>query len=192
MIAQAYADDQLVIIPRKSVKEIEIKWGQVWKACRSWETQSNSTYNKGKTEATFLEKGGKSIRHPVIRMEQGSQAIDLSPHLKYLGILFDRRVNFNAHARWVRAKTGELANKILNMAKRTYGRKSIFIKKVIDSIVKPAALYGSEIWGAKAANSVNRKQLLAAQRQFLRALVKSYATTPTSALMVIGGESPCG
>lgn len=126
----------------------------------------------------------------MIRIQEGSQAITLSQYLRYLGILFDKKCNYNPHSRWIRAKTGELANKIIYMAKRTYGNKSVFIRKIVDCIAKPAALYGSEIWGAKADSCSNKRQLLAAQRPFLRAVVKCYSTTPTSALMVIGGQCP--
>lgn len=59
------------------------------------------------------------------------------------------------------------------MAKRTYGRKGIFIKSIMNSVVKPAVLYGSKIWGARANNTANRKLLLAAQRPFLKAMVNT-------------------
>lgn len=59
-IAQAYADDQLNIIPGRSVKEIEAKWTRIWVACKKWELYSNSKYNQVKTEAMFIVKDNKA------------------------------------------------------------------------------------------------------------------------------------
>lgn len=145
--------------------------------------ESNSRYNQGKTEAMFMEKDSKVFRPPVIRLEYGGQAIALSDNLKYLLLRATvRQEDERAQIKSVRAKTAELANNIKNVSKRTYGRKSVFIKRIVDSVVKSDVLYGSEIWGARENNSANRKLLLAAQRPFLRATVKSYSTTPTSGL----------
>lgn len=72
----------------------------------------------------FLEKDYEAIRPPVIRLEQGSQAIILSENLKYLGLLFDRKMNFSAHIRLVSAKMAEIANKTFNIAKKHMGAKA--------------------------------------------------------------------
>lgn len=44
----------------------------------------------------------------------------------------------------VRAKVSKIANKLVNVTRRTYGRKGKYIKFVVDSVVKPTVLRGSE------------------------------------------------
>lgn len=68
----------------------------------------------------------------------------------YLGITFDRRLNFNEHVRNVRKKTARIAHKIVNLIRIEYGKNMTFLRKVMNRVVAPAILYGSEIWGSKA------------------------------------------
>lgn len=49
-LPQVYADDQLVIIPGRSVRDIRTKWD----TCQKWESASNSKYNLAKIQAIFI------------------------------------------------------------------------------------------------------------------------------------------
>lgn len=92
---------------------------------QAWELERNSSYNQAKTEAMFMDRDNKNIRPPVIRPQHGAPAVELSDKLKYLGLLFDSKGNFATQIKLVRTKTAQLANKIINAAKKTYGRKSV-------------------------------------------------------------------
>lgn len=55
-----------------------------------------------------MEKDARNIRQPVIRLGNGAQLIALQDTLKYLGIIFDRKVSFAAQVKSVRAKVNEI------------------------------------------------------------------------------------
>lgn len=58
-------------------------------------------------------------------------------------------------------------------------------------MAKPAVLYGTEVWGARALVAGNKKTLLAVQRHFLRAIIGWYSMTPTVVLMAVSGSTTC-
>lgn len=60
----------------------------------------------------------------------------------------------------------EIIIKLINITKRTYGRKFRYIKSVVDSVIKPAALYLSEVWRTRTLVVGNNKTLLAAHKPF--------------------------
>lgn len=188
IIAQAYADDQLVLISGRSAKEIQTIWDLVWEECKNWESKSGSKYNLKKTETLLIEKDGKKIRPPTIKTD--GHTITIGHSIKYLGVTVDRQLNFNEHVRNVRRKSERVANKLISLTRRQYGRNSSFIKIITNRVMAPAILYASEVWGAKAGQVFNMRQLDAAQRPFLRAMVKAYKTTPTAALQVLSGTAP--
>lgn len=69
----------------------------------------------------------------------------------------------------------------MTLTRREYGKNSSFLKIIVDRVVAPAVLYGSEIWGHKATQAFNIRHLNAAQRPFLRVIVRAYKITPTAA-----------
>lgn len=83
-----------------------------------------------------MVKDQRTIRPPVIRIDGNTMNVLTS--MKYLGLRIDKKLNSNEHIRNIRTKTQELANKLLQMTRRTYGTKRQFIKTVIESVVKPA------------------------------------------------------
>lgn len=46
--AQAYADDQMIIIRASSAKKIERIWSSTWEACQKWAQKGKATYNEKK------------------------------------------------------------------------------------------------------------------------------------------------
>lgn len=76
--AQAYADDQVLIISGSSAREIEGVWLECWDNCIKWASESGLQYNLGKTMAMFVTKKG-NVREPVIRM--GERKLELKGHI---------------------------------------------------------------------------------------------------------------
>lgn len=57
-----------------------------------------------------------------------------------MGITFDRKLIFNKHMRNVRKKTERVANKIINLMRKGYGRGTAFLRIVMNRVVAAAVL----------------------------------------------------
>ncbi|XP_045480888.1 uncharacterized protein LOC123685277 [Harmonia axyridis] len=184
---QAYADDQVIIIGGKSSREIEQKWKEIWGGCSEWEEHSGVKYNKEKMEIMFISKGRK-IRPPTIKIE--GQTITHGETIKYLGLNIDRGMTFLKHTKEMNRKIEQISNKIIGLITRTYGHDKQNFKCIAENVIRPAALYASEIWGINAGREANKRQIEAAQRPLLLLINRTYRTTSTAALQVLAGISP--
>lgn len=185
--AQAFADDQVIVISGESVKKIERRWERVREACEEWERENLLKYNTRKTEAMFVGMGGR-IREPRIRM--GGEFVDMGEELRVLGVVIDRTFKFIDHVKSVRKRVGESCTRIIGMLRRRYGVNELLIRTLYERVIRVAVLYGVEIWGSRIRDSRIIRQLRATQRLVLLSLQRAYRTTPTAALEVISGLPP--
>lgn len=90
MIAQVYANDQLIQIKGSLVRRIEQKWALVWQACKEWERDSNTRYN-------FCWKDNWQVRASIVRLDDMQIATTALAQLQYLDLIIDKKLNLTKH-----------------------------------------------------------------------------------------------
>ena len=68
------------------------------------------------------------------------------PALRWLGVWFDRKLNFRRHVAIRAAKAPIVATHIRSLAKITCGPPACSLRKAVITCVLPRLLYGSEAW----------------------------------------------
>jgi ribonuclease HI len=107
--------------------------------------------------------------------------------MKYLGVIIDRGLSWREHARHAARNVMTTAQKIRGIAGRTWGTEPKILREIFDGAIRPALMYGAEIWGEKAEDPIIRRHLRAAQRAFLLGVTRAYRTTSNVALEVLAG-----
>lgn len=184
---QAYEDDQVICIGGPSAKRIEKELENAWRVCENWANENKLTYNKNKTTGMFCETQGQ-IRWPSVKM--GNTRIKLERTVKYLGIKIDNKLNFIEHMRYTKATLGRVAAKLHGSLQRRAGYTRTIAKIIFERVIKPAVLYGSEVWCQRWEDSRTKKSIDSGQRILLRYITPAFRTTSTEALRVIGGVNP--
>lgn len=131
---------------------------------------------------------GKGGREPRVRIEGRQVSYDHS--IRYLGVIIDRKRLYLDHAKYIRAKTEKIANRLIWTCGKTWGVKANFVKVLYERAVRPMILYGAEVWGHRYKDTRLVKQLSAIQRPFLIRICKAYRTAPTVALEAMAGVPP--
>ncbi|XP_018572497.1 uncharacterized protein LOC108911907 [Anoplophora glabripennis] len=185
--AQAYADDQILVVTGASARRVERVWENVWEKCEEWASRNKLRYNKEKTEVMFVEAKGR-VRAPVVRM--GEMRRECGDRVKYLGMVLDKKGLWIEHVKEVRRKASSIGGKFMALARRRWGKKWAVLKCMYEGAVCMMVMYGAGIWGARAEDVRVRKQLRATERPFLRAIMVAYATAPTAALSVLARYVP--
>lgn len=185
--AQAYADDQVLIISGRSARAVENEWRRVWDECKEWAHENKLEYNVAKTEAMFIPARGE-IRVPVVVADE--ERVQMSSSVKYLGVYVDRKLAWLEHVKKVRARVQDIGAKFFALGRRKWGNSKRVLKTIYERVVCPMVLYGAEVWGERARDSRVCKQLRAIERPYLRAITKAYRTAPTAALLVLVGCVP--
>ncbi|XP_037508700.1 uncharacterized protein LOC119385305 [Rhipicephalus sanguineus] len=121
--------------------------------------------------------------HPMVRAEASGKGLTFVDTLRVLGVVFDRRLNFFAHADHLRTKAEHLAAKIVtfkNMAGTVIPSDVRLLYAVL-----PAIAYASPIWWPERPDCRRRSRILSVQRSVLLALTGTYKTTRTAALQLL-------
>jgi hypothetical protein len=189
---QAFADDQLITITGPSMRGLEEAWEAVWAACQRWAATHKLEYAPEKTTAVFAPswRRGKKMAKRGPRLKIGGTTIRTEESMKYLGVIIDRGLSWREHARHAARNIMTSAQKIRGIAGRTWGTEPRILREIFDGAIRPALMYGAEIWGEKAEDPIIRRHLRAAQRAFLLGVTRAYRTTSNVALEVLAGCTP--
>jgi hypothetical protein len=151
---------------------------------KSWATENNKMINKSKTIYQFF-----SLQHnnTDFNLKIDNQLLQ-SASTKYLGVLFDNKLNWADHIN----KTVEKTNKRIRLMKRLAGTKwgstQDTLKVYYNTYVKPIMNYGSEV--TEPSNKSNLKHLETAQNNALRILCGAVKITPVIALQLYTENLP--
>jgi len=110
--------------------------------------------------------------------------------MKYLGIYFDNRFNFNAHINNTVAKSIMLVNMLSRMAKLQWGLGHKALKTIYEGAIVPILTYGAPIWLEAIWKSKNLAKYKRIQRLINIKIAKAYRTVSYEASCVITGVRP--
>jgi hypothetical protein len=151
----------------------------------AWATENNMMINKSKTIYQFF-----SLQHnnTDFNLKIDNQLLQKSASTKYMGVLFDNKINWADHI----SKTVEKTNKRIRLMKRPPGAKwgstQDTLKVYYNTYVKPIMKYGSEV--TEPSKKSNLKHLETAQNNTLRILCGAVKITPVTALQLYTENLP--
>lgn len=109
-----------------------------------------------KTVAVLFRGRRQPDSHPVVRV--GRTRVGMSPQLKYLGLILDAKLNFNAHFAYVESKMSGITRALCCLMPNLRGpaeRK----RRLYANILSSVALYGAHIWSDSLVNSPSGKTI---------------------------------
>jgi len=111
---------------------------------------------------------------------------------KYLGVIFDRNLNWKVHQAYVVEKGAKWAVQIRRLTRPTWGITPKFAKQLFTSVALPRVLYAVDLWctpvnnkydGPKMVGSARAiKQFTSVQRAGVLAIMGRLRTSPTDTL----------
>lgn len=184
----AYADDLACVIKGNTRVEITRQADKVMEIINKWCRIHRLKISASKTVA-MLVKGNMDERHlPTIKID--GKNVKYVENSKYLGVIIDKRMNFIAHARYLRAKVSQFVFSIKRVAAERWGIKSNILKVLYGAVALPITRYGAVLWYNAANKTMVKRNLLALQRMLLLLISKACRTTSTAALQTILGVKP--
>lgn len=145
-----YADD--IALVADTVIDLQKKVNCLEKYCNKW----GLTVNMDKTKVVVFKNGGFVKKSE--KWNFGEKEIQVVPSYCYLGVIFSSTLNWskcvqNLSSKALRAVAGI---KKLYFKLETMPSETLF--KIFDAKIKPILLYGSEIWGYKQYDYIERVQ----------------------------------
>ena len=174
-----YADDVALIVRDRSSSNAAARINKALRVVEEWSKASGVSINPDKTKYMSFH------RNTEIDLLIGGKAIQKVDSMKYLGVIFDPKLNFRNHFVQVMEKANRTLHAASRMIATTWGlspKKSLWL---YEQIIVPKITYGSIVtWtGAKALDDSFEKF----QRKNLRFITGCVKSTPTSFLRVLTG-----
>ena len=123
---------------------------------------------------------------PVLKLD--GKNIPVVEQYKYLGIMFDRRLTFIPHIKYLKAKCHKAMQLLRVLAHTDWGADKTTLLKLYRSLVRSKLDYGCFIYGA--ARKTYLKELNTIHHQGLRLALGAFKTSPVESLYTEANEPP--
>ena len=182
----AYADDTTILIKAGQYKTLKRRGNEALGVLEEWANRVKLKFNPTKSTALFYGvKPGQA--RPQFRM--GDQYINCGETHKYLGVVLDDRLSWDAQIEEVVAKSRGVGRRVAAISRPTWGLGRGGAKLIYEQAILPALTYGAEVRG-NVRKVKQRNRLRTAQRAMAIAAAGTYRTVSTDAALVIAGLPP--
>ena len=182
----AYADDILFLIDGRNRLELETKSRRVLNIMHEWCTRVKLQLAPHKT--TYMLLKGKLLRNPVVKLNGVS--IRRTRTTKYLGVLLDEHLNFNAHITDALNRGVAVMNKITTIGQRRFNIPMDCIRTYHNSVLRSVVGYAASVWAHRINLSYVSTKIRRAQRAVLLRMTGAFSTTAGESLLISVGLWP--
>ncbi|EDO02463.1 hypothetical protein SS1G_04939 [Sclerotinia sclerotiorum 1980 UF-70] len=146
-----YADDVAILAASKSLADNAERITSTVDEIVNWGTSEGITFDPGKSELIHFSKH-KSDKDPnstpTVTIEDCviKELNNGKPYLRWLGILFDKKLSFKWHVRELTAKALIMAKALKSLGNTTRGVPANLLRQAAEACVLKKAYYGAETW----------------------------------------------
>jgi len=120
--------------------------------------------------------------------------IEASSEARYLGVIFDQKLNFKSHLQQVVKRGTSAALALSGIAKSNWGVQYKHARQLFNSVIAARTDYAASIWHRPkndgTANTTQIQRLATIQRLAMKAITGCYRTTPTAAMEIESDLQP--
>ncbi|XP_062710910.1 uncharacterized protein LOC134288974 [Aedes albopictus] len=177
-----FADDIVIIVRGKYDETVSERMQRALNYTHSWCIKEGLSINPSKVVIVPFTRRRK-INLKAFRL--GGIQIHPSDRVKYLGLILDAKLNWNAQIESVIGK----ATSAFWLCSKTFGRKWGLKPKMImwiyTAIIRPKVTYASFVWWPKTREATTQSKLAKIQRLASIAVTGAMRSTPSKALDAI-------
>jgi len=154
-----------------------------------WATYNKIKFNERKSKVMLMTRRKRKERKEIA-IYLNNRQIPQVQTLKYLGMIFDRKLTFKEHTNYVTNKCMKLIFTLAISAKLNWGLNHKALKTICLGGILPLLLYGAPVWvKAMTLKSYNGK-IIRIQRITNIKIAKAFRTVLNEALCVLTELTP--
>lgn len=182
-----FADDLAVVGTARTGEQLQEIVNRTLRMVDEWMASHGLQLAHHKTEAVMLTRR-RAYNPPQLII--GGHQIELSPHLRYLGVILDSKLSFGKHVETVASKAATSAAALSRLMPNLSGPGQ-WKRRLLSSVVESQLLYAAPVWGeivnrsTKATTNLRRPQRTAALR-----VIRAYRTVSDDAAFLLAGMPP--
>ena len=181
-----YVDDFLIIYSSKSIADIERKLQLTINKIYSWTFENGFTISQSKTVAMHFCHKRKFHLDPELHI--GNNPIKFVKENKFLGLIWDTKLTFKAHVKYLRQKCHKALNMLRVLSNLDWGGDRNTLLKLYRSLIRSKLDYGCIVYGS--ARPSHLEYLDSIHHQGLRLCLGAFKSSPVESLYVEAHEPP--
>ncbi|KAI1001661.1 hypothetical protein K3495_g6540 [Podosphaera aphanis] len=181
-----YADDAASFASAKSLKHCQSKLQRHLYLSQAWAKDNGIIFDEKKTELIYCHK--RKFEEPPLRIEH----TEIRPKevLKWLGILFDRKLSFKQLVRCACQRAHVVTDHVRRLCNSIRGIPSALLRQAVQGCAFATLFYGAETWYGPQTSEWALNQIQLAINRAARAVFPVYKTFPIPALLPETGWGP--
>ena len=141
-----YVDDFCMCYRSKSMRTIERHLQQCINRIENWASHNGFKFSKSKTQCVHFCQLRKVHNDPELYL-YGS-LIPVVEDFKFLGVLFDRKLSFIQHIKYLKAKCLKALNLLKVLSHTDWGADRTVLLQLYRSLIRSKLDYGSIVYGS--------------------------------------------
>ncbi|KAG1686575.1 putative RNA-directed DNA polymerase from transposon BS [Nymphon striatum] len=179
-----YVDDLVVAYASKSISTIERHLQLSLNKIEKWTNENGFKFSSSKTVSMHFCLLTRLHHDPQLRL--GSSPIPLVNSTRFLGLVFDKKLNFLKHMQVLKLKCFKALNLLRILSNTNWGADRKVMLRFYRSLIRSKLDYGSVIYGS--ARKSYLRVLDPIHNQGLRLSLGAFRTTPAESLYVEAHE----
>lgn len=181
-----FVDDFAIGCKSKNMYSIERQLQLCLNKIQSWADQNGFRFSQSKTVCVHFCNKRKLHLDPVVKL--GNHVIPVAEEAKFLGIIFDKKLNFKSHIDYLRTKCQTSLNLLRVVSKMDWGADREVLLRLYRSLIRSKLDYGCIVYGSARKSYLKKLDFI--QNQALRTCVGAFRTSPVPSLHVEANELP--
>ena len=181
-----YVDDFLICYRSKYIHIIERHLQRCLNKLQEWADANGFKFSTSKTVCMHFCRLRKHHLDPELFLY--GMPIPVVQEVKFLGLIFDSKLSFLPHIRYLKNKSTKALTLIRVVAHTSWGTDQDTLLLLYTSLIRSKLDYGCIVYGS--ARSSYLRMLDPVQNHALRLCLGAYRTSPSSSLCILANEPP--
>ena len=178
-----FVDDFAVYTEGKHLKHLERSMQLCINKIQKWVAENGFKFSISKTTCVHFHKQ-RIYTEPTLHLY--GQAIPVKDEVKFLGIIFDQKLDFKAHVKYLKDKRRKALNILRVVCHTDWGADKSTLLKLYRALVRSKLDYGRAVYGSTKHYIL--KSLDPIHYQGLRIALGAFRTSPVQSLYAEAGE----
>ena len=146
-------------------------------------------FNENRSQILLVTKKTSGYNR-TLNIYLNNKRLEQISELKYLGIYFDSRFNFERHVDYITGKCTPVIKMLANSSKLKWDIGHQALKVIYSGASEPILTYGASIWEKALTKQSNLRKYQRAQRMMNIKIAYSFRTLSYEASCVLAGVRP--
>ncbi|XP_063416816.1 uncharacterized protein LOC134699058 [Mytilus trossulus] len=179
-----FADDSAMWYRGGNIKHLTKKMQETLNNISAWSKKWGFKISKTKTIGVIF--GDRHVYSVNLMLD--NEPIKFQNHVKFLGLIFDRKLTWNKHVNYLLERSKAILNVLRYVQANNYGMGTDSLLMLYKSLLRSVLDYGCQAFNSASITVKSKLDII--QAKALRIVLGAHKSTPLETILAESGEMP--